>query len=169
MSRYWRELVVNYVADQNQCAPNDITTTRGTCNVVQSSGISRPLLNRRGCITISAFTGGLWYKRVYYAAKYVWLTRDRRGRVGADFHIVNRSTQLNFKRYFESKFLTYWICPPITIHTLSLPTSETSTYCITLLVVEALGHWTHYTVGTFWKAPISRNIKTNLWSCINQT
>lgn len=44
----WRKLV-NYVADQNQRAPN--------VKFEQHNGISRPPFNRGGRITISGFTG----------------------------------------------------------------------------------------------------------------
>lgn len=53
----WRNLVVNYVADQKQRAPSDIGVTRCTYKFVQSDDISRPegvslslsLSLQRGC------------------------------------------------------------------------------------------------------------------------
>ena len=44
----WRELVVNYVADQNQCALNNIATMTSAYKFIQNNGISMTTLNRRG-------------------------------------------------------------------------------------------------------------------------
>lgn len=53
----WGRLVVNYVANHNKCAPNDIATT--TCKFEQNNSISSPTLNSRGQITVRVLARGM--------------------------------------------------------------------------------------------------------------
>ena len=77
-------------SDQNQLAAYGNTSMY---KFAQNNSIRWRTLNRRGHITISAFTGGMWFQRASRcpAAEHVWLTADVRTRARADCRPVNQS------------------------------------------------------------------------------